>query len=172
MKFDYEEYAGFWIRFLASILDAFILFIPYLVLDSLIFYKVVGMSEEEYILKMAEVNMNNELYGYAPPDEVTLYSFLITIVVGILYYGGMTASKWQGTFGKIVFGIKVVGKDGERIGFLRAACRYLGYFPSGLLLGLGYIMAGIDDRKQALHDKIVSTYVIHDPKKKIYLQVK
>lgn len=171
MNLEYERYAGFWIRFLASLIDSLFLFIPYLVLDSLIFYRVMGMNEGDYRMMMAEMNMNNEMYSYSPPIEVALYSILGTIVIGILYYGLMTASKWQGTLGKILFGVKVVGRNGERISFLRSVFRYFSYWPSGLLLGVGYIMAGIDDRKQALHDKIATTYVIHKRKRTDYLQV-
>lgn len=134
-EFRNEQYAGFWIRFLAFFIDSLFLFIPYLVLDSLIFYRLVGMNQADHRTMMAEMNMNNEMYSYSPPDEVVLYSFLATLVVGILYYGIMTASKWQGTFGKILCGIKVIGKDGERISFLRSVLRYHSYLPSGLLLG-------------------------------------
>lgn len=72
----------------------------------------------------------------------------------------MESSRYQGTLGKIVMGIKVVDHNNQRLEFPRALLRNLSKILSGFLLGLGYIMIIFDDRKQGLHDKIADTFVV------------
>lgn len=149
-----KNYAGFWIRFIANFIDGIILGIPLFIADKLIFKQVTGMNEEQYYGM-------NELYTAAAPSSYLWYSFLFTTLAGILYYGILTSSKKQATFGKMAMGIKVVGVDGQRIGFFRAALRYLGYIPSGFLLFFGYIMVAFNEKKRGLHDYIANTYVMY-----------
>ena len=149
-----KDYAGFWIRFIANFIDGIILGVPLFIADKLIFKQVTGMTEEQYYGM-------NELYTVAAPSSYLWYSFLFTTLAGILYYGILTSSKKQATFGKMAMGIKVVGADGQRIGFFRAALRYLGYIPSGFLLFFGYLMVAFNEKKRGLHDYIANTYVIY-----------
>ena len=78
----------------------------------------------------------------------------------IIYYALMESSKYQATLGKIVMGIKVVNKDGQRLDFSKALLRNLSKILSALIMGIGYIMIIFDDRKQGLHDKIADTFVV------------
>src|SRR3546814_4237002 len=57
-------------------------------------------------------------------------------------------------------GIKVVRSDGEGCGFWRGFGRYFGMMLSGLILGIGFLMAAFTERKQALHDMICDTVVV------------
>ena len=50
--------------------------------------------------------------------------------------------------------------DGNRIYFGRANGRYWGKIISGLILGIGYIMAGFTEKKQALHDMMAGCLVV------------
>jgi uncharacterized RDD family membrane protein YckC len=92
-------------------------------------------------------------------------TFGIGIVVAIfghwLYEAFMLSSEWQATVGKRAMSIVVTGTDGGRISFARATGRYfakwLGYFT----LLIGFIMAAFTARKQALHDMIAETIVVH-----------
>lgn len=90
---------------------------------------------------------------------ITLHNLLREGVL-IIYYSLMESSKYQGTFGKIVMGIRVTGLNQERITLGKAILRNLSKILSGLILGIGYIMIIFDDRKQGLHDKIADTLVI------------
>ena len=58
-------------------------------------------------------------------------------------------------------GIKVGNENGERISAGNAAGRFFGKILSGLILYIGYMMAGWDKKKQALHDKLAGTYVFY-----------
>lgn len=147
-----RKYAGFWTRFFAHLIDALVLALPVAAVQAFIVHRMEGVSFSEF------VQMNGLL-----SFETELYSSLATAALAALYFGMMTASKLQGTVGKLALGIRVGGEDGQRIGLFRSLFRYVGYIPSALLVGYGFIMAGVDDRKQGLHDKMVKTYVVHNP---------
>ena len=59
-----------------------------------------------------------------------------------------------------MIGSVVTDLNGNRISFGRATGRYICKFVSLLLLGIGYVMAGITRRKQALHDIMTGCLVI------------
>jgi uncharacterized RDD family membrane protein YckC len=84
----------------------------------------------------------------------------LSLVISILYwvvYQGQTGQ----TVGKKIMGIKVVTSSGKTPSmgtlFLRET---IGKFVSSLILGIGYLMILWDEKKQGLHDKIASTYVV------------
>jgi len=58
-------------------------------------------------------------------------------------------------------GLRVVAIDGSRLNFLRAFIRMIVFFFSVFFFGLGVLWILIDDRRQALHDKLSGTYVIY-----------
>jgi hypothetical protein len=62
--------------------------------------------------------------------------------------------------GQACDGLKVVGETGHRIGFGKASARYFGKILSGMLFNIGYLMAGLTERKQALHDLVANTFVV------------
>ena len=68
--------------------------------------------------------------------------------------------KMGATPGKMALGLKVVRADGSPVDYARAAGRFFGKMLSGIILGIGYIMAGFDAQKRALHDMICDTRVI------------
>ena len=65
------------------------------------------------------------------------------------------------TVGKAIMGLRVVAIDGSRLNFLRAFMRMIVFFFSVFFFGLGVLWILIDDRRQALHDKLSGTYVIY-----------
>ena len=91
---------------------------------------------------------------------VALMVALVTLLLQLFYYAFFHASFNAATPGKMLIGIKVVRSDGKNISFLRAVARYFATIPSAIILGIGYLMAGFTDRKQALHDMICDTVVV------------
>lgn len=73
----------------------------------------------------------------------------------------MESSVGQGTIGKMIVGIKVGDADGNQISFGNALGRYFAKILSFLILCIGFMMAGWDEKKQALHDKLADTYVFY-----------
>ncbi len=122
------EYAGFWRRFAAFLIDGIILGIISAIL-----------------IFIFDQNLTT----------------LAGVIIGWLYYALQESSERQATLGKTVLGIYVTDTEGRRISFLRATGRHFAKILSGLILLIGYIMAAFTARKQALHDMIASTLVLH-----------
>ena len=93
--------------------------------------------------------------------NVSAFMAQVSSVVGQwLYFSLMESSRLQATVGKLAVGIVVTDENGMRIGFGRATGRYFAKFISAIILGIGYLMAGWTQRKQALHDMIAGTLVV------------
>lgn len=137
------RYAGFWIRFGAYIIDSIVLSIVMVVLNLVIVGTAVALGDSDAAAGMAGV-----------------ISTLLSLVISICYFPGMEGSSHQATLGKKALGLKVVNEEGARISVGQAIGRYFGKIISGLILCIGYMMAGWTEKKQALHDKMASTYVV------------
>lgn len=152
------SYAGFWIRFVAYIIDAIILSTVCFVIIIPVF-GALGFSAYGS-MPSGEVSEDQLASIMAMLSGAGLVLQLASVAVGLLYFALMESSAKQGTVGKMALGLKVVGKNGERINFGQAVIRYIGKIISGMILMIGYIMAGFTEKKQALHDMIAGTYVI------------
>jgi uncharacterized RDD family membrane protein YckC len=86
-------------------------------------------------------------------------AFLV-FVLQVLYYSFMESSKYQGTLGKMALGLIVTDANGAKLDFTKALIRNLGKIVSWFVMGIGFIMAGFTEKKQALHDMIASTLVV------------
>lgn len=151
------NYAGFWLRFVAYLIDSIVVGIVS-TLISLPFVGAIVFSA----FKIAEADQMNESVAGGVMGIVGAYFMLIIVlmVLGWLYYALMETSKNQGTLGKMALGLKVTTMDGQRISFGRATGRYFGKIISGLILYIGYILAGLTEKKQALHDIMAGCLVV------------
>jgi uncharacterized RDD family membrane protein YckC len=142
-------YAGFWLRFVAIIIDLAVLGIA-LGIPMAIIFGAMGLS----MMGRSPDEMMGAGFGV-----IALFE-LISFVGQWLYFASMESSSWQGTLGKKALGLMVTDMNGQRISFGRASGRYFGKILSGLTLLIGYIMAGFTAKKQALHDMIAGCLVI------------
>ena len=134
------QYAGFWKRTLASIIDS-----------------VITSTGSILILLLLILLCNSEKqYSIA----LTIW-YILAVVIVWLYYTLMESSAYQGTVGKIFLGIKVTDLNGHKIGFGRATGRHFGKFVSGLILSVGFIMVAFTKRKQGLHDIMAGCLVLN-----------
>ncbi len=131
-------YVGFWTRFAAYIIDSMVL-------------GMIGFGVG-LVLGIASVIGSFEV--------TNMLSTILGAIIGWLYFAGLESSTNQATLGKMVLGIQVIDKDGNRLSFARATARYFAKILSGITLCIGYIMAAFTNQKQALHDIIAGTYVI------------
>lgn len=140
------QYAGFWIRFFALIIDTIItIIITIVVVLPLAF--LLGMF-------LAGTHSARELHSAGES-----FGNVVGFVLPWLYYTISESSVWQATPGKKILGLKVTDEDGDRIGFAKANGRYWGKILSVIPLGVGYLMAAFTERKQGLHDKLAGTLV-------------
>ncbi len=159
-------FSGFWRRFVAVIIDGFVLTVPLYALVFLFIFptmfsdfftifspeSIQNMDEEEAARAMAEL-----LSSFMPR---ILLSNLLFVLAGWLYYALMESSSLQATLGKLAMGSIVTDLDGDRVSFLRATGRYFGKIISNIILMIGFMMGGFTERKQALHDMMAGCLVI------------
>lgn len=92
---------------------------------------------------------------------IPILGFFLQLAMWATYKALFEAGERQATPGKRAMGIKVTTLDGERISKGQAVGRYFGSLLSGLILGIGFIMAGLTARRQGLHDMMASTLVVN-----------
>jgi uncharacterized RDD family membrane protein YckC len=148
----YVPYAGFWIRFIAAIVDFFIIRVVLFPLKAMF-----GLGS----LVASGFGMNGFHHGMALPYLIFGGGVLGLITIGAswLYEALMESSSYQATLGKMIFGMKVTDLYGNRIDFARATGRHFAKIISALILCIGFIMVGFTERKQGLHDIIAGTLV-------------
>ncbi|MFA5648572.1 MAG: RDD family protein [Bacteroidales bacterium] len=155
------EYAGFWIRFAAYIIDSLVIRTIALIIAIPIFlivaFTAIGM---ENITDPMELLEENNLLKISVIVGSFTVLFLFDLVARWLYYALFESSKNGGTLGKIAVGIKVTNLNGNRISFAQATGRYFARIISNMTLLVGYIMAGFTLKKQALHDMISNCLVV------------
>ena len=156
------HYAGFWLRVVAYIIDSIVtglgfllLFIPFAILTGL--GAVIGGIHP----------------GEDPRDISALLGgtfflgLFAVIVLGILlnwlYHAKMESSRWQATLGKKMLNLRVTDLNGAPVTFMRATGRHFAKIITGLIpLAIGFVLAGLTERRQALHDMIASCLVLRD----------
>ncbi|HKV26815.1 MAG TPA: RDD family protein [Candidatus Acidoferrales bacterium] len=146
-------YAGFWLRFVAWIIDRVLLGVSF----SFISVPVMAASGLRDIMMNHQPQTPAELLGLL---SVVYKLIVLAIVFNWLYYSLLESSAWQATLGKKALGLEVTDVDGRRVSFGRATGRYFGKIVSAFILCIGFIMAGLTARKQALHDMMAGCLVI------------
>jgi uncharacterized RDD family membrane protein YckC len=140
------HYGGFWIRVAAKFIDGLVV-LPVQAVLALAFFGVFAAEFRPSTLAAAPAASR---LGF----QVVSYALAIAYEVLFLRYRGAT-------LGKMAMGLKVVRSDGESLGWGVSFGRYFMNFVSALILGIGYIMAGFDAEKRALHDRVCDTRVIY-----------
>lgn len=132
------EYVGFWVRFIASVIDSILVLVIVYPLMSFLF------------------GWNNVVAGNVNVGVGLFFELVLPAVAVIIFWIYRSA-----TPGKMIMGAKIVdarayGKPsrGQLIG------RYFAYYVSMLPIFLGFFWIGFDKRKQGWHDKLAGTVVI------------
>jgi len=142
------NYAGFWVRLVAFIIDAIIVGIAGGIVGFVLGFGL-GLSMGANGANESEIAAAAGAVGY-----------IAGVVINWLYFTLYESSAKQATIGKSAMGIIVTNLNSERITFGKANARYWGKIISGLILLIGFIMAGLTAKKQALHDIMAGTIVI------------
>jgi len=151
------EYAGFWMRLLAFMIDSVVMGIGFvLVLIPLIFLTGLGSF-------LSRFHPDQEL------DDAGIFFIIgavflvatLSLVLTWLYHALMESSEWQATVGKRALGLVVTDMAGRRVSFGRSTGRHFGKIITNMIPALiGYIMAGFTEKKQALHDMMAGCLVL------------
>ncbi|MGH6931404.1 MAG: RDD family protein [Dongiaceae bacterium] len=153
------SYAGFWRRFLALLIDGFLIMAVYLAIR--IAATNLGWRFEpssELIVDDQGIYRRIESFRWSP-----IWTLMaIMTVIDWLYHAIMQSSAAQATVGKIIMGIYLTDMTGQRIGFARATVRYIASIASGIVFLLGYLIMPLTARKQALHDMVAGTLVVRE----------
>ncbi|WP_276348286.1 RDD family protein [Daejeonella sp. JGW-45] len=136
-----QYFASLDVRLLAIIVDYFLVFAIYCVIATV---TVLFINEKEARIIAALSGL-----GIIPIAKM-IYSIVAE------------ASKKQGTYGKVLMGLKVTDEAGLPITIGRSAVRNLSKLICVATLGLGYAYGFFDKRQQGIHDKIAGTLVIKD----------
>jgi uncharacterized RDD family membrane protein YckC len=142
---------GFWIRFVAYIIDSFVVSIASIV--------IVGIFIAAVLLADESTDDSKEALFIVGSIVVMV---LALIVINWLYEALMTSSPRGATLGKLALGLRIVRVDGAQLSFGRATARhFLKFMITPLVpLAIGYLMAAFTARKRALHDFLADTLVI------------
>ncbi|WP_328319196.1 RDD family protein [Streptomyces sp. NBC_00388] len=130
------QFAGWWSRFAALLLDSLVIGIPYAI--------IVGIGSG---------------IGGGAGSAIAVIGILIGIGLGLfkLYKEGTTGQ----FIGKKALGISLLREaDGQTLGFGMAFVRYLAHFVDSIACYLGWLWPAWDSKKQTFADKICSTVVV------------
>lgn len=139
------QYAGFWVRTGASIIDA--------LLFCVITYPIlIGIYGFEYF---TSENIVEGSWDF-------LFSWVLPAIATIMFWMYKSA-----TPGKMALRLKIVDSNtGNKASTAQLIGRYFAYIISMLPLLLGYIWVSWDRRKQGWHDKLSGTVVIRSMRPK------
>jgi uncharacterized RDD family membrane protein YckC len=138
---DTFEYAGFWLRVVASLIDSVLVLCVTLPLLLTIYgWTYLDASRTGFVAGGVDV-----LLTWVAPAAAVVAFWLHR----------------QATPGKMALSMKVVdATTGETLTLGQSVGRYLGYFVSIIPLGLGLVWVAFDPKKQGWHDKLAGTVVV------------
>jgi uncharacterized RDD family membrane protein YckC len=138
------EYAGFWIRVAAALIDT-VVFVVVISIPLTFIYGADYWTTQTGVKGFWDI----------------LFQYVLPVVLTIWFW-----TRYLGTPGKMLLRLRVVdATTGKAISTPKAIGRYLGYYVSAFPLLLGFIWVGIDKKKQGFHDKLAGTVVIRDTAK-------
>jgi uncharacterized RDD family membrane protein YckC len=144
------KFAGFWIRFVAAMIDGIILFVVSSILQFAVLGRRAGSPFPDPLHPEAHIADTLAILGIA---------WLLGTVTSAAYEG-LFVAKMGATPGKMALSLKVVRPGGGPVSLGRAFGRYFAKMLSTFTLMIGYIIAGFDSEKRAMHDMICDTRVI------------
>ncbi|VXC49251.1 RDD family protein [Pseudomonas sp. 9Ag] len=135
------EYAGFWPRVGASIVDTILIMLINVPLILAIYgWEYFDSGQTDFIAGPADFLITWVLPAFA-------------VIVFWIYK--------QATPGKMAISARIVdARSGQPASPAQLVGRYLAYYISMLPLGLGLIWVAFDKRKQGWHDKLAGTVVV------------
>lgn len=135
--------AGFILRFLASLVESALWFLPH----SLFWLFIV--------------NGSSDLTQFAHNIALYLILVFLPIITLAMFYVPFSTTYLGGNIGKLITGLRVINIGGGNLSLRRSLFRHtIGYQFSGLLFGLGFFAIIKDKEKLGWHDKATGSRVV------------
>lgn len=154
-----QELAGFWRRFVASLIDLLILIV---ITGTAAAYLGLGEGWRMLlmILRRQQVMFDD---GYVTtsliPMPVGTFLLVVFILIPWIYFAALESSRNQATLGKMACRVVVSDLNGKQITFARATLRHFSKYISAALFFAGFLSIGYTRYHQGLHDVIAATLV-------------
>jgi uncharacterized RDD family membrane protein YckC len=145
--------AGFWRRFIALLVDGLVLWAAIYLLDSCTIWLMNRAIESAVV----------DAQGHQLHDIIARYdlgNLLATVLLLWIYFAGLEASPLRGTPGKRLLRVQVTDARGKRLALWRSTIRWLAKALSAALFMIGFLMAGLNRRRRALHDLISGSFAV------------
>jgi uncharacterized RDD family membrane protein YckC len=149
-----RRYGGFWIRFAARLIDGLIIGV------------VMGVLIVPLVLLTGGLGalIANNPENIDPAAALSFLPILGIFCVALLaplVYEVYFVSTRGATLGKMALGLVIIRANGAPVSTGLAVGRYFAQILSQWTLYIGYIIAGFDVEKRALHDHICGTRVVY-----------
>ena len=158
---DIGIYAGLGRRFVAFIVDIIII-----VLFDLVAMTVLGLTrgiQNSYFYFVQHVPVEQltteGTMGSLLGSVIAAYG-IILIIIPWLFFAGFESSRSQATPGKLLMHIVVTDMTGNKPTFARVTLRHFAKFVSALIIFIGFLMIGLTQKRQGLHDRIAGCLVL------------
>ncbi|WP_316347712.1 RDD family protein [Desulfuromonas acetoxidans] len=136
-----REYAGFWVRSVATLIDMLILSIVTGIPLTIIYGQDYWRDQQM-------------IHGFWQ----VMISYVFPLLATIWFW-----RRYRGTPGKMAFRLNVVdAQTGGALTVGQSVLRNIGYVVSALPMMLGYLWVGVDRRKQGFHDKMAGSVVVRE----------
>lgn len=146
MSVDDVEYAGFWVRVAASLIDTLL---------------IVCVTMPLLLAIYGRSYFAGPSAGFFAGAADFLVSWVAPAIAVIVFW-----QYKQATPGKMIFSARVVdARTGKKLSVGQSVGRYLGYFVSTIPFGLGLLWVAFDPKKQGWHDKLAGTVVIRSKRR-------
>jgi uncharacterized RDD family membrane protein YckC len=147
------QYAGVGIRFGARFIDSFVLVVPILILAAVLIPNLLRTRSQ----------------GPDPALGILFLTFFALVFLAVISYEVVMLRYWSATVGKMACGLRVVRSDGRSLGWGVSFGRFFMWnvvtngipYLNFVLMLISAIMAGVDEEKRALHDRVCDTRVIY-----------
>ncbi len=150
------EYADFWMRLLAHLIDGAVWAIPYYIVAGIINLVL-------YFIIMAIANASYEMAAFLAVISAIISALLFYILppfVAVFYRAKLESSRWQATVGKRALGLIVTDMYGDKLTFSQSIKRAFAKLLSDMTLGIGYLVMLGHPYNQTMHDQIAKTVVL------------
>ena len=159
------RHGGFWLRFLAELVDLFVLAIPFACFVS---FLSVGMGVWKAYLDLGPGKAPSEVFALLGPEFI-FYSLGFFILISWFYFASFESSKWRATLGKRLMGLYVADQSGDPVAFWRASLRFftgrlLAHVPviGNYFFIVDCVLVGVTPAKRAIHDLLSGCLVLRE----------